>query len=287
MSSARSNAAARNRRAGEPLQQQQQQPGRPMQPPGQMRGQYQSQQQSQQQQQPPQQAKLSLSDAIGLITLRLGRVETIVQNIQTGDGYENTGSGELPDNMRVIDESVFTSIVSRLDQLETGHKQVLVKLSQKPVSVSAPVPAQPVQAQSAPVPVPVQADERIPQLTESVTRLQSEIAQLKDMLLKLQSFTMDTNQKLSDIIFKNNDQDNEVEDGGPLNICSDEDCVNIEHMNNPMMNLMQFIGSRGMPIQFEEGAENFNLKEYIQSELQTSSVTELEPENLVEELSEQ
>ena len=258
-----------------------------MQPPGQMRGQYQSQQQSQQQQQqPPQQAKLSLSDAIGLITLRLGRVETIVQNIQTGDGYENTGSGELPDNMRVIDESVFTSIVSRLDQLETGHKQVLVKLSQKPVSVSALVPV-PAQSVPVPLPVPVQADERIPQLTETVTNLQSEISQLKDMLLKLQSFTMDTNQKLSDIIFKNNDQDNDVEDGGPLNICSDEDCVNIEHMNNPMMNLMQFIGSRGMPIQFEEGAENFNLKEYIQSELQTSSVTELEPENLVEELSEQ
>jgi len=281
MSSARSNAAARNRRAGEPLQQQQQ-PGRPMQPPGQMRGQYQSQQQ---QQQPPQQAKLSLSDAIGLITLRLGRVETIVQNIQTGDGYENTGSGELPDNMRVIDESVFTSIVSRLDQLETGHKQVLVKLSQKPVSVSVPAP---VPAQTVPVPAQsVQADERIPQLTETVTSLKSEISHLKDMLLKLQSFTMDTNQKLSDIIFKNNDQDNDVEDGGPLNICSDEDCVNIEHMNNPMMNLMQFIGSRGMPIQFEEGSENFNLKEYIQSELQTSSVTELEPENLVEELSEQ
>jgi len=280
MSSARSNAAARNRRAGEPLQQQQQQqPGRPMQGPGQIRSPYQSQQQSQQQQ--PQQAKLSLSDAIGLITLRLGRVETIVQNIQTGDGYENTGSGELPDNMRVIDESVFTSIVSRLDQLETGHKQVLIKLSQKPVLV--PVQSVPVQS----VPVPVQADERIPQLTETVTSLQSEISQLKDMLLKLQSFTMDTNQKLSDIIFKNNDQDNEVEDGGPLNICSDEDCVNIEHMNNPMMNLMQFIGTRGMPIQFEEGAENFNLKEYIQSELQTSAVTELEPENLVEELSEQ
>jgi len=282
MSSARSNAAARNRRAGEPLQQQQQQqqPGRPMQGPGQIRNPYQSQQQSQQQL-PPQQAKLSLSDAIGLITLRLGRVETIVQNIQTGDGYENTGSGELPDNMRVIDESAFTSIVSRLDQLEAGHKQVLVKLSQKPVPVPAPVSA----AVSVPLPVPVPvSDERIPQLTETVTSLQSEIAQLKDMLLKLQSFTMDTNQKLSDIIFKNSDHDNGVENGGPINICSDEDCVNIEHMNNPMMNLMQFIGTRGMPIQFEQGDENFNLKEYIQSELQTSV---LEQENLVEELTEQ
>ena len=99
MSSARSNAAARNRRAGDPPGQpvQMQQQGRPGQ--GQQQGQQVQgtrQQQYQPQQMQQQQTKMTLPDAIGLITLRLGRVETIVQHLQTdlptGD-YSGGGGG--------------------------------------------------------------------------------------------------------------------------------------------------------------------------------------------------
>ena len=112
MSSSRSIAAARSRRAGE----QQAQVGRPgtsiaAQPAF-----------SQQQQQQPQgkrsvtaqnstpnvpvtnasNAKLSISDAIGLITLRLGRVEQIMMEIEHNGGFNansrNSNNDSIIDN---------------------------------------------------------------------------------------------------------------------------------------------------------------------------------------------
>lgn len=66
-------------------------------------------------------SKLSISDAIGLITLRLGRVEQWV--IETDHENENNpknsiDSGSIPDGHKVIDNSVLTTIVNRLDLLE-------------------------------------------------------------------------------------------------------------------------------------------------------------------------
>ena len=60
-------------------------------------------------------SKLSVSDAIGLVTLRLGRVEQFMIDIQEQGGVSNTS---VPDNKLVIDNSVITNIVSRLDSLE-------------------------------------------------------------------------------------------------------------------------------------------------------------------------
>jgi uncharacterized protein YkuJ len=89
----------------------------------------QQQQQMQQQQKPAQSAsngvpftKLSISDAIGLITLRLGKIEQWVyeaehEGIMNGGGHSSEGSN-IPDNSRVIDLSVLTSIINRLDSLE-------------------------------------------------------------------------------------------------------------------------------------------------------------------------
>jgi hypothetical protein len=227
--------------------------------------------QYQQQQQPqPQQTKMSLPDAIGLITLRLGRVETVVQHLQTdlptGDYSGGGGGTELPDNMRAVDESVFNSIVSRLDQLEIGHKQLTVK-TQK-----TSVPAAPVQLQ----------DERFSQIKENVEVLQSEIAQIKDLLMKLQSFTMETNQKLADIIFTDKQEGNDNDhDADTVNICSDNDCT--DH-NKQMINLMQFLGGGGMAMNMTGVSDNggLNLKEYIQSEM-SSNEENIVVEELVEE----
>ena len=58
--------------------------------------------------------KLSISDAIGLVTLRLGRVEQFLIDFENGD---NTKSG-IPENSKVIDNSVLTTIINRLDALE-------------------------------------------------------------------------------------------------------------------------------------------------------------------------
>lgn len=70
-------------------------------------------------------SKLSISDAIGLITLRLGRVEQWVMETDHETGSHNESSSEynLPENSRVIDNSVLTSIINRLDLLEKNESE--------------------------------------------------------------------------------------------------------------------------------------------------------------------
>lgn len=168
MSSARANASARNRRAGgdmPPPPQMQGRPGQPMQ---------------QQQMQMP--AKLSVSDAIALITLRLGRVEQIVQNMPV-DGQSNMGvDGE---NIRIVDNEVFEHMAQRLDELEKRQQELSAR---KPVVSSTPV-------------TQVVNTSISNEFSESVEVLKAEMVQVKDLLLNLQSFTMQTNQRLSEIVF--------------------------------------------------------------------------------------
>lgn len=138
MSSSRSIAAARSRRAGES------QPpvsgGRPVtsiashsafvqqqMPPPPSNNVRIAKAPMQQQQQMPQQGaspftKLSISDAIGLVTLRLGRVEQFIIDFENGEiegHHPNSGGGSsIPENSKIVDNSVLTTIVNRLDALE-------------------------------------------------------------------------------------------------------------------------------------------------------------------------
>jgi len=135
MSSSRSIAAARNRRSGDTSQQQQQQINRPgtsiasqaaLQGGGSNRR-LQSQQTQQPLQQPQQAApqqrvKLSISDAIGLITLRLGRVEQIL--IDQEGAALNGSSLSIPDGTQLVDKSVFNSIINRLEAAESKGKTI-------------------------------------------------------------------------------------------------------------------------------------------------------------------
>jgi len=171
MSSARANASARNRRAGGDMP-----------PPSQMQG-YPGQPVQQQMQIP---AKLSVSDAIALITLRLGRVEQIVQNMPV-DGQ--IGAGPDGENVRIVDNEVFENMVDRLDALEKGHRELAAR---KPVLNVSPAPA----------PVTQVVNNSVTKgLSESVEVLKAEMVQVKDLLLNLQGFTMQTNQRLSEIVF--------------------------------------------------------------------------------------
>jgi hypothetical protein len=127
MSSSRSIAAARNRRAGDSAPQPQPANSRPgtsiaSQPAFSQNKRVTQSHPSQQQQPKPQQpVKLSISDAIGLITLRLGRVEQFMQTVEhEGLGFNNSTS--MPDNTHLVDTSVINSIVNRLDFLEKKEK---------------------------------------------------------------------------------------------------------------------------------------------------------------------
>lgn len=65
--------------------------------------------------------KLSISDAVGLITLRLGRVEQWIIDTDHEEQTKSSGSNDLsavPDNHKIIDSSVLNSIINRLNSLE-------------------------------------------------------------------------------------------------------------------------------------------------------------------------
>ena len=66
-------------------------------------------------------AKLSISDAVGLITLRLGRVEQWMMDTDYENQSKEHNNGDevkIPDNHKIIDNSILTTIVNRLDSLE-------------------------------------------------------------------------------------------------------------------------------------------------------------------------
>ena len=139
MSSSRSVQASRQRRSAEPAQRpytsiasqsvfnnqgQNRAPPRPNQgyPP-----QHYSQQQAPQQPQPK--PKISVSDAIALTTIRLGRVEQFIQQIQDDGLLVDGGSSSIPDNMKIIDEGVLKSLINRLDSLEKRETENVLSVN--------------------------------------------------------------------------------------------------------------------------------------------------------------
>jgi len=208
MSSARSNNAAKSRRAGgadfaPPQQQQQQQNGRPGQ---------------QMQQQPHQNPKLTITDAIGLITMRLTRVEGIVNEIQSelpedrmnGDSLQQHNSGNVSD-------VVINNIMSRLDGLEKGMKVFALK----PTTNTNPTTTAPIVQQMNPVLLAIPS--QVTLINEKIGMLQTEMDELKNHLLRLQSFTMETNQKLVDIVL--HEENGEREEDMNYTVI-DEDVIN-------------------------------------------------------------
>ena len=187
MSSSRSVAAARARRAPETSSQSAFKP--------QMAQQQQQQQQQQQtkaaamaaaarerdrdpQMKPyqPQQSsienKLSVSDAFALVTLRLGRVELLLQKWQSMGVESESGvhrpaaaASSTPD----VNNTIVKSLVSRIDDLERSVKSVVTMKD---------------------------FDAKIEMLIGRNTHLYNELRDAKDTIFKLQTITLETSQKM-------------------------------------------------------------------------------------------
>jgi hypothetical protein len=129
------------------------------------------QQQQQQQQQQVQGglpfSKLSVSDAIGLITLRLGRIEQFVMESENDDVHSQS-KGNIPENSKIVDNSVLTTIINRLDSLEKREGSNIVASS----------------------------------IASSVASLEKELKETKDLLshllFKFELFSKETNEKFGD-----------------------------------------------------------------------------------------
>ena len=166
MSSSRSIAGARQRRAGEPVsvvQQQQQQPGG-----RQSKQQIPSSQQHQVQQSsgaPP--GKLSISDAFALVTLRLGRVENMLQKMDVSE----PGAAAVASESRSSDDVVIRSIISRIEDLEKA-----VKVPNKALDVKTNL------------------------INDKMVQMSNEIRDSRDTIFKLQSLILDLNQKMMNLM---------------------------------------------------------------------------------------
>lgn len=205
MSGNRANSAAIQRRTnvGAPVQQQSRQPiqapqrGNGAQQPQRSVNTQQSKNNSHIIQEPIQTPKLSVSDAMALVTLRLGRVETFINSMPTLEQLHNTTisnndedqNNKENENVRFVDENVFTNIVSRLDNLEKEN-------TNKPPSLPKVTNTNELS----------NINNNIKELNKKYDTLSEELFQLKNLLLSVQSFAMQTNQKVNDIITENNNE---------------------------------------------------------------------------------
>ena len=116
-------------------------------------------------------SKLSVSDAFALVTIRLGRVELIINKLQSEgilDSNNNINNEKINNGSSStnFDDTILQNIITRLDGLD--KKTVSNDLNQK--------------------------------LQSQYNYLQEEIKQTKDMMMKMQSFIMDNSQKLNTFI---------------------------------------------------------------------------------------
>jgi hypothetical protein len=170
------------------------------------------QQQMQQQQQPTQQkpeglagvSKMTIPQAITLITLRLGSVESKLMNLEHG-GLSQGVHIEGNENMVLIDNSVIQSITSRLESLETrssgssssGPEVHLLKQQVDTLKQSI--------IQSKGVTSSLVKDNK--DLKIYVDKLKQELFETKELLASLQNVTMDNSQKIMELSVNSNFDD--------------------------------------------------------------------------------
>jgi len=145
--------------------------------------------QQQQQMQQPQTAsglnglnKMTLAQAITLITLRLGKVETQLINGLGQGGSEFAGD---EDNI-LVDKHVIQSLISRIDALEkkpsgASGNQDIALLKQQFETIK---------------PIVVQSKNTNVALKQQIDSLKTELAETKELLTALQNLTMDNSNKI-------------------------------------------------------------------------------------------
>jgi hypothetical protein len=138
--------------------------------------------------------KISIANAIGLITLRLGRVEQwIVESENCEESFDENGA---PTNHTVIDNSVLTTIINRLDSLEKNGLQ-----TEDPAKMAENVKLLTEQFKRMSDDVAKHTIE-IAKNTEQVFRFNRELTETKDILksfmVKYDMFAQETTQNFSD-----------------------------------------------------------------------------------------
>lgn len=114
----------------------------------------------------PLNSKLSVSDAFALVTIRLGRVESILQKVDIANIVAKLETGE---GASVSNNTFVKSLISRIEDLEAGATSGGSGVS----------------------------DEVVDELRDIIDKNEKEIITLKDTIFNMQSMLINVNQKLS------------------------------------------------------------------------------------------
>lgn len=184
-------------------------------PSGRLAGQHaQLQQQQMQQQLDAQQSngiaginKMTVPQAVTLITLRLGKLETQMFemiNSGMGAGMSVDMSNGGHENMVLVDRDTIDTIVSRLESLE---KRSTTAVSSGASSAETTLLKQQLEAIKPSI---AQNTKTVMALTKEqkdhkaqIDKLKSELSEAKEMLMALQTMSMDNSQKIFDIMSGN------------------------------------------------------------------------------------
>lgn len=144
-------------------------------------------------------SKMTVPQAITLITLRLGSLETKVMNLEHNGVSNNVQNISIDgqENMVLIDNSVIQSITSRLESLEkrssgssnSGPEVNLLKQQFETLKQSI--------IQSKGVSSSLVKENK--DLKSNLDNLKQELSETKELLAALQNLTMDNSQKIMDM----------------------------------------------------------------------------------------
>jgi hypothetical protein len=166
--------------------------------------------------------KLSISHAITLITLRLSKIETYIQNLETETLPLMLNSPQVENTNNIsyqpLEEKI-NLLMNKLDSLEKEntllHNKIQILELQANQSIEKKeIVIEPQVIQS------FDKEEILNELKEHILPFESEITKLKDLLLYLQHNSLEINQKLIHVLFNN------------LNVEDIEDIEDIENEEN-------------------------------------------------------
>jgi hypothetical protein len=172
-------------------------------------------------------SKLSISDAVGLITLRLGRIEQFMIELNNGEHeYFNNGSSNIPENSKIIDNSVLTNIISRVESIEKKEPLIINNEHLTQVNEEIKTLQEHIKKLNDEL---VKTNLAAAKHSEQVLRFERDFVEnkdiLKSLLIKFDLFVKETNEKFGDFDYAISEIENSIQT--PVT----EDKMNVETDN--------------------------------------------------------
>jgi hypothetical protein len=130
--------------------------------------------------------KMTIAQAITLITLRLGKVETQLFNAGSQPGYSMNSGDE--DNV-LVDKNVITSLISRIDVLEKKQGTTTSGASSQDINILK-------QQFETIKPLVIQSKTSSAVFKQHIDALKTDLAETKELVVALQNLTMDNSNKI-------------------------------------------------------------------------------------------